>query len=58
MLFLWLPFGVQLAMEALKESIIIRLGIWLKASSKDCQLSINDFLYNIKQIRVCLGGRV
>ncbi|CAL5417507.1 unnamed protein product [Camellia sinensis] len=49
---------VQPAMEELQESIIIRLAIWLKASSKDCQFSINDFLHNIKQIRTCLGGRV
>ncbi|XP_028066878.1 uncharacterized protein LOC114269715 [Camellia sinensis] len=48
---------VQPDMEELKESIIIRLAIWLKAASKDWPFSINDFLFNISQIRVCLGGR-
>ncbi|KAI8021150.1 hypothetical protein LOK49_LG03G03423 [Camellia lanceoleosa] len=45
-------------MGELREAIIIRLAIWLKAATKDFPFTINDFLYNIRQIRCCLGGRV
>lgn len=50
--------NVQPDMEELQKLIIICLAIWLKAYSKHFQFSINDFLQNIRQIRVCLRGRI
>lgn len=49
--------GIQPRSGELKESIIIKLAIWMKASFKDYQYSITDFLLNLAQIRHCLGGR-
>lgn len=49
--------GIQPRSGELKESIIIKLAIWMKASFKDYQYSITDFLLNFAQIRHCLGGR-
>ncbi|XP_028084749.1 uncharacterized protein LOC114285866 [Camellia sinensis] len=50
--------NIQPDMEELQAAIIIRLAIWLKTSSKDCQFTIFDFIYHIWQIRTCLGGRI
>lgn len=42
----------------LQDTIIIKLVLWLQAATKDYRFSINDSLFNILQIRSCLGGRV
>lgn len=48
--------GIQPMMEELKESIIIKLAIWLKASFKEYQFSFTDFFHNLSQVRQCIGG--
>ncbi|CAL5439042.1 unnamed protein product [Camellia sinensis] len=50
--------GVQPKLGELQESIIIKLAIWLKASFKDFHYSINDVMFNISQIRKCIGEKV
>lgn len=35
--------------------IITRLALWLKASSPEFHFSVEGFIYNINQIRFCLG---
>lgn len=38
------------------DLIKIRVAIWLKSSFKDLHYSVSDFIFNLDQIRVCIGG--
>ncbi|CAL5421470.1 unnamed protein product [Camellia sinensis] len=48
--------GKQPDLGVLRDNITIRIAILLKASFKELEFLIHDFLFNIKQIRVSLGG--
>lgn len=37
------------------ELIKTRVALWLRPQLKDFNFSINDFIFNLSQIRVCLG---
>lgn len=41
--------------EVLFELIKTRLALWLRSSSKEWQYPVSDFIYNLNQIRRCLG---
>ncbi|KAL7259613.1 hypothetical protein ACSBR1_005492 [Camellia fascicularis] len=40
------------------ELIKTRVAIWARSSSNLAQFSVNDFIFNMNQIRVCIGGNV
>ncbi|XP_028062316.1 uncharacterized protein LOC114265699 [Camellia sinensis] len=40
----------------LSELIKARVAIWLVSSSKGWNYSVSDFIYNLNQVRACIGG--
>ncbi|XP_028098890.1 uncharacterized protein LOC114298506 [Camellia sinensis] len=49
---------VQPNLEEMHETIVVRTTIWLKSDSRDLHYPITDYVYNLVQIRRCLGGRM